>query len=368
MNQQPLTVNIMTAGMRPGDAIGNYIMSAARILRGWGVRVQLFADSIDPAYAGQVLPSRFYQSTGTAILWFHYSIFADNVAIALESDDFKIMDFHGITPPHLFKGVNAHLEMLCQKGYDLLPQLAGRFDKYICHTEYVREWLTGLDYPPQDIHKIFYCVDTTHFEGTVDPDLETSLSRLEYMVFVGRMVPQKDILAMMEIFAQIQPHRPNMGMVMVGSRELVPKYQRQIDELLRRHGLTDRVMWTGQVNDPAVLGALIKQARFMLITSEWESFCVPIAEAAYFGTPPVVGQEAPLPEVAGPAGLVIDKHQPAAAAKQIADLLGDDARYQALGKTAIDWARQYTDDALAANIRRTWQGWLADGVFKQPSP
>ncbi|MBE2225583.1 MAG: hypothetical protein IAF02_28865, partial [Anaerolineae bacterium] len=79
MTTVPLTVHIMTAAMTPGDAIGNYILSSARIWREWGVRVEIFADYVAPVYGGLVKPTILYPATGDALLWYHYSIYADNI-------------------------------------------------------------------------------------------------------------------------------------------------------------------------------------------------------------------------------------------------------------------------------------------------
>lgn len=32
----PLTVNLMTVTLKPGDAIGNYLLTSARLWREWG--------------------------------------------------------------------------------------------------------------------------------------------------------------------------------------------------------------------------------------------------------------------------------------------------------------------------------------------
>jgi len=88
-----------------------------------------------------------------------------------------------------------------------------------------------------------------------------------------------------------------------------------------------------------------------MITSEWESFCVPVAESMFFGVPPVVHYIPPLPEVAGPGGLVIDKKQPKVAADKMVALLEDEAAYKAMSQMAVAQAQQFTDKSLAEAIR-----------------
>jgi glycosyltransferase involved in cell wall biosynthesis len=141
-------------------------------------------------------------------------------------------------------------------------------------------------------------------------------------------------------------------LILVGTRQQTGKYQQQIEALIARKGLQNRVLFTDQVNNPAVLEGLFRHARLLFVTSEWESFCVPVAESLFFSVPTAVHHVPPLPEVAGPAGLVFDKADPQAAANQVLALLGDDARYRQMRQAATSWAAQYSDEALADNLKQ----------------
>jgi glycosyltransferase involved in cell wall biosynthesis len=350
----------MTAAWVPGDAIGNFIWTTRRLLERWGARVSVYADAIAPQYAPYAQHSRFYRSTGEALLWYHYSIYADNVELARASDDFKILDYHGISPPDLFAGQNSHLADLCRRGLELLPHLLPHFDHAIVHSDYTHGVLTGLGYPAGRTHKLPLVVDTSVFATAADPSLAQKLAGLHYYLLIGRIVPQKDILSLIEIFAHLHRHQPQAALILVGSRQHTPKYQRQIDDLVGRKGLEERVIFTGQVDNPAVLAELLRHARLLFVTSEWESFCVPVAEALFFGVPAVVHAVPPLPEIAGPAALVVDKRRPAEAARQVLDLLADDQRYHQMRQAALARSALYTDKALEANLLRLLPELVAD--------
>lgn len=353
-----LRVNLMTAGLTPGDAVSNYVFSLGRVWRRWGATVNIYADHIAPQLQTLAQPSDTYRPTGQDLLWFHYSIYADNVRAALGSPDWKVMDYHGICPPRLFAGQNAHLEYLCQSGIELLPSLADGFDQYLTHTEYTREELKGLGFPADRLRKIAYCVETGILGAADDADLSARLSKLTYFLLVGRIVPQKDVLALLEIFAHVHRRRPDIVLILVGSRQQTKQYQGQLDAAVAANGLTDRVIFAEQVNNPAVLASLYRHAALLFVTSEWESFCVPIAESLYFGVPAAVHQGPPMPEVAGPGGVVFDKRRPAAAADQVLALLDDRPRYEALKAEAVRWSRQYTDQALERNMLRLLTEWF----------
>lgn len=351
MTTVPLTVHIMTAAMTPGDAIGNYILSSARIWREWGVRVEIFADYVAPVYGGLVKPTILYPATGDALLWYHYSIYADNIETAINSPDYKIMDFHGISPAYLFAGQNKNMQTLCQQGIDLLPDLHNVFDACVVHSEYTREVLIENGFDETIIHKLPLIVDTSRFEQAVDEDLGMLLGKLEYLLFVGRIVPQKDILAMLDIFEQVHQQRPQTCLVLVGSQDHTPAYQKQIQRAIKRKRLEGRVMFTGQVNDTIVLATLLQKAAFLIVTSDWETFCVPVAEAMFFGTPPIVHNIPPLPEIAGTGGVVIDKKNVGETAVAILNILSDEIQYKSLSQAAKLRSANFTDTALMAALQ-----------------
>lgn len=348
----PLTVNLMTVSLKPGDAIGNYMLTSARIWQGWGARVRVYGEYVDPSLALVAEPARYYRPTGEGILWYQYSIYDEaNIGRVLESSDYKVLDYHGVSPPHLFSGQNNYLAELCRRGIELLPQMLPVFDAAVAHSAYTMAELQGHGFDGRRLYQLPLCIDTGRFNG-VDPELMESLSKLEYWLFIGRLVPQKDVLALVDIFAHVQRERPRMVLVLVGTPELAESYQRQIQERIRAHGLEDRVLFTGQVNNPAVLAALFQQAQLLLVTSEWESFCVPLVEAMYFGTPAVVHDIPPLPEVLGESGLVVDKRRPEEAAAAILTLLDDGRRYEELVVAARQRSAAFTDMALADTLLR----------------
>ncbi|MCA9970315.1 MAG: hypothetical protein KC425_08870, partial [Anaerolineales bacterium] len=141
------TIHLMTASLAPGDAIGNYVVTSARLWQEMGVPVQLYADHVHPAFRQVALPSALYPNTGRDLLWYHYSIAADNVAVARRSRDLRVMDYHGVTPPHLFAGYDARLEALCRQGRDALPGLTAVFDHVVVHSGFTRAEIAALGVP-----------------------------------------------------------------------------------------------------------------------------------------------------------------------------------------------------------------------------
>ena len=137
-----MNLNIMTAALTEGDAIGNWTKTLRRIFSLKGFPVKVYADLFDGSI--NCSPSSEYNSTGRDILWYHYSIYSENLETLKRSTDIKIMDFHVVAPPSLFAGYNKELESLCKRGEEELPNIAPLFDFHITHSLYTRKVLTDL--------------------------------------------------------------------------------------------------------------------------------------------------------------------------------------------------------------------------------
>jgi glycosyltransferase involved in cell wall biosynthesis len=350
-----MLIHMMTPVLTTGDAIGNYMISLQRVFQLLGVNVRLYADYIDPAYRHSARPTSAYRPTGREILWFHYSIWADNFAVLDRSNDFKVMDYHGVTPPHLFADFDPRLAALCDKAIKALPTYVDVFDWCIYHAENGRWDLEQAGYTR--FSKVRLPVDTAFFGLQEDPELASMLQSLEYMMFVGRIVPQKDVLSIVRVFAEVHRYRPNAVLFLIGSTDILPGYVRQVQEEIRRLGIEHRVQMTGKISDRAALTTFYRHAKFLISLSEWESYCVPSGEAMFFGLPVIHHGAAPMPENVGDAGVMIDKCDPAAAGKIIADVWSDPERYVQLQANALRRAHWFTDAALAEALRGVLRDW-----------
>ena len=67
----PHAIHIMTAGLRPGDAISNFMITSKRLLSKRGAKVYLYADHVAPEFGAIARPSQYYPNTGRDLLWYH---------------------------------------------------------------------------------------------------------------------------------------------------------------------------------------------------------------------------------------------------------------------------------------------------------
>jgi glycosyltransferase involved in cell wall biosynthesis len=292
-----------------------------------------------------------YQSRGGDILWFHYSIYSDNLHWIRDSNDYVILDSHNVCPATFFSGYDPHLEHVCREGERLLDTFAADVDMALAHTDYVRHDLEQRGYYP--VRKVPLVVDTARFTGN-ESDIWTPLLRhLSYLLFVGRIVPQKDIAAMLRVFAALRQRRPDLKLFLLGGQPL-PSYVQEMRALAVDLGVEDDAFFVGAVTEPEVLTSFYRHAQFYLALSKWESFCVPMIESLYFGTPVAGHDVPPIPETMNGGGIVICG-EPAAMAAQIDQVWEDQAAYELLQRNGRIHAQHFTDATLRAALLSVFQ-------------
>jgi glycosyltransferase involved in cell wall biosynthesis len=99
------------------------------------------------------------------------------------------------------------------------------------------------------------------------------------------------------------------------------------------------------------LAALVRGARAVILPALSEAVGLPVIEALAVGTPAVASAVGPLPELVGPAGLLVEPRDPDRLAVAIATIWADDTVHGGLAAAARD---------RAAQPRRTWADVAAD--------
>ena len=121
-----------------------------------------------------------------------------------------------------------------------------------------------------------------------------------YLLSVGGYERHKNPHGLIEAFAQVSPLRPNMQLVMVGSRG-VPN---ELQQLATSLGVQSKILFLVDVGDSLV--ELYDGAELFVSLSWLETFCLPALEAMSRGVLPVCSSWGALPEVLGDCGWCVD--------------------------------------------------------------
>ena len=179
-----------------------------------------------------------------------------------------------------------------------------------------------------------------------------------YVLTVGQGSPYKNHVHAVRGFLQAFRDRPDYRMVLV---RRFAGADRELDRLLRTPQAKSRVIVLPYVT-PDVLNALYNRARILLHPSFYEGFGLPLVEAMTAGLPIVTSNLSAMPEVVGPAALLVDPGDDDAIAGALMQLDRDEILREKLiaaGRQrleAFDWTKTaratlgiYRDVASAGN-------------------
>ncbi|RRR68152.1 MAG: glycosyltransferase family 1 protein, partial [Candidatus Viridilinea halotolerans] len=187
--------------------------------------------------------------------------------------------------------------------------------------------LLGVDGPR--VHLLYPGVDT-RFRPLPAAEQEATRIALglpkDFLLFVGTLEPRKNLVRLLEGFAQAQLP-PTLALVVAGRRGWM---EEEIFATVARLQLKARVKFLDFVAD-SELPALYNLAQAFVYPSLYEGFGLPVLEALACGTPVLTANSGSLPEVAGGAAILVDPHSPTAIANGIERTLQQTEHLRKLG-------------------------------------
>jgi glycosyltransferase involved in cell wall biosynthesis len=168
-----------------------------------------------------------------------------------------------------------------------------------------------------------------------------------YALFVGNVMPHKNLARLVEAFAHVRARR-RLRLVIRGSGRPphVAALRARIDAL----GIRQHVDWQAWASDDELL-ALYRRARMLVLPSLYEGFGLPALEAMACGTPVVASTAASLPEVVGDAAVLVDPEDVASIADGMARLSGDDALANELRRRGPARARLFSWEQTGRKVQ-----------------
>ncbi|MCI4363786.1 MAG: glycosyltransferase family 4 protein [Thermoplasmata archaeon] len=125
-----------------------------------------------------------------------------------------------------------------------------------------------------------------------------------FLLFVGRLASNKGLEPLVDAFASLARSDPTASLVLAGADGGM---QARVEDRVRRAGLGSRVKLTGYIEDERLLASGIREARLLVLPSEYEAFGLVLLEALSQGTAIVASRVGGIPEVLdnGKAGRLV---------------------------------------------------------------
>ena len=171
------------------------------------------------------------------------------------------------------------------------------------------------------------------------------------LLSVGNHLPHKNLPFLMRVFARVLAERPLASLVVAGPRG---RHTSVAEEAARGAGVAGQVTWISPETDAGVW-ALYRRATLLVFPSRYEGFGFPVLEAMTLGLPVVAADATSIPEVAGPAALLLPPGDEAAWAGAILSLLNDPARRTALFDAGRLRAREFSWERSATETLAVYE-------------
>lgn len=215
-------------------------------------------------------------------------------------------------------------------------------NRIICNAEALKEiMIRRHGVPPARVAVIPNAVDTESFCPS-PPDRSSDPA----VVYVGRLVADKDPLNLVRGFHLAAEQVPDARFHMVGNGPLRADVERYVNE----HGLASKIELVPATPD---VRPYLRNAWVFALASEQEASANVVIEAMAAGLPVVATRVGGIPEVVrdGETGLLVDPGNPRRFAEALTELLLDEPKRREMGRKAREWA--LANHSLEEMTRRT---------------
>jgi len=165
----------------------------------------------------------------------------------------------------------------------------------------------------------------------------------DYFLHVGTLQPRKNLVRLIQAFAQAATVIPKACLVLAGGKGWL--YE-EIFATVRELGLRGKVIFAGYVPERD-LPALYSGALALVFPSLYEGFGLPVLEAMACGTPVVCSNTSSLPEVAGEAALLVNPADTAALAAAMIQVVSNPSLRADLRLRGLKQARRFSWERCA---------------------
>ena len=251
--------------------------------------------------------------------------------------------------PHLFPRFDRNVYVkktthACQKA-DLILAICEQTKRDI--QEYLGVSTEKIKVLYQSIHSRFY-------HPPEKESVEKMLSRwgitLPYILFVGALEERKNVLALVQAYANIV-HKKDVGLVLVGQGG---EYRKRVEDLIRKLGLGEKVKILSRVGTEE-LPCLYAGSILFCYPSFFEGFGLPIAEALFCNKPVITSQGSCFPEAGGPGSVYIDPHSVDDLSHALETVLNDSEKQSEMIRTGRIHVEKFHWEKTTENLIRVYR-------------
>jgi len=307
----------------PGDGISNGMLLTRKLLRMAGLESHIYCAEIPESMRGDIHSIDEYRPGSAIALLVHHGIGNPHETWLRSLPESKFMVFHNITPASMFPAQHP-IQPLLAHGWEQVETWKQWLSGCIADSQQNLEELLRRGYASERMAEIPLLVDLERLK-TADGE-RFDAPRPFTLLFVGRVMPHKNQLALVEAFACLRQLVDVPLQLNIVGGFAVPEYRDQLLERIAELGLSDSVILSGKV-DEATLAAFYRNSDLFVCLSRHEGFGMPLIEAMAHGLP-VLAYDAPgsnIRHTLAGAGLLLDSEAPETCAGAIIQLMDNPA-------------------------------------------
>lgn len=196
---------------------------------------------------------------------------------------------------------------------------------------------------PDRVHVVLSGYDARRFP----PESPRSVGEPPYALYVGNVLPHKNLLRMVEAFAIAARKVPGRLVIRGSGRNL---HVQALRERISDRGLWPLVDWEPYASAEE-LAELYRHASMLLLPSLHEGFGLTALEAMACGAPVITSNTSSLPEVVGDAAVLVDPLDTGALADAIVGVFTDATLAGELSERGRRRASQFSWDKTGRAVR-----------------
>ena len=232
----------------------------------------------------------------------------------------------------------------------MVPPSAKLADAVVTISNYSKEMIVKICGIPDNKITVSYCGVS---QEVFSESTETICPALpdEYLLFVGTIEPGKNLVRLIQAFANISHKYPGLYLVIVGRKGWL--YDEVFAEV-GKQGLDGKVIFTGRLAIGELINAYHRANAFVFPSLD-EGFGIPVLEAMSAGCPVVTSNLSALPEITGGNALLCNPYDANDIAQKIDAILDKEVDVAQMILNGKQWVGNFTWDKTAKSIYQVYK-------------
>jgi glycosyltransferase involved in cell wall biosynthesis len=308
-SQDKIKIDQFHSGSSVADAVTNCMFFVQSMLVSFGFESDIFVEHVDPTLSERIRRLEDLRPAESDLVLIHHSMGHDAFSRLADLRCRKFLVYHNITPPRFFEETDP-FHSYGVKGYSQLAQFREIVESAIAVSPFNARQLKQRGFQNVTVIPLLKDFAAIRYAPHAKTPYHDQSAEVR-LLFVGRIVPHKCQHELVEFVDRVRSiGRAPLGLVLVGPFDDASGYKSQLDELVRRSGLSPNVKIAGQVTDEELFG-WYRAASAYVSLSDHEGFGVPLVEAMAFDLPVIAYASAAVADTLGGAGITILDKDPA---------------------------------------------------------